>query len=143
MNKVYITKVEKTDKQYYQYPIIIHRGMWHFARFNTMEQLQEFLEITGLKIEKTEEKQTLNNGLLEIFSLSHNIKEEGYFWKFEDVPNTAKKIKGLSNGSIVDCYFLTDETTLYIYRPNPNAKEVYKPMKLEEEIEYRRTHWYF
>ena len=53
-----------------------------------------------------------------------------------------KKFKGLSNGSIVDCYAGIGENIIEIFRPNPNAKEVYQPMTHEEEMKYRKENWY-
>lgn len=52
----------------------------------------------------------------------------------------AKPIKALSNGSIVDCYFINDGKRVKFYRCNPNAKDFYKPMSLEEHIMYQREH---
>lgn len=64
----------------------------------------------------------------------------GGFWKLSEIPDGAKKIKGLSNGNIVDCYIWNDGETLHVYRPNPNAKEVYKPLPIDEHIKYMREH---
>lgn len=52
----------------------------------------------------------------------------------------AKKFKCLSNGSIVDGYFTNDGDTIKIYRCNPNAKDFYNPLPLEEHINYQRNH---
>lgn len=55
----------------------------------------------------------------------------------------AKKIKALSNGSIVDCYFVNDGNRVKFYRCNPNAKKFYHPLSLEEHIKYHREHGSF
>lgn len=55
----------------------------------------------------------------------------------------AKKIKALSNGSIVDCYFVNDGKRVKFYRCNPNAKKFYHPLSLEEHIKYHREHGSF
>ena len=53
-----------------------------------------------------------------------------------------KKFRGLSNGSLVDCYIGIGEDVIDIYRPNPNAKEVYNKMEFQDELKYRRNNWY-
>lgn len=52
----------------------------------------------------------------------------------------SKKIKALSNGSIVDCLVVNDGETIRIYRCNPNAKKFYDPMSLDEHIKHERIH---
>lgn len=52
----------------------------------------------------------------------------------------AKWFKGLSNGSIVDNLYVDEGDEVRIYRCNPNSKEFYHPMPLEEHIEWERIH---
>lgn len=52
----------------------------------------------------------------------------------------AKPIKALSNGSIVDCYYVNDGKDVKFYRCNPNAKKFYKPLSLEEHIAYQKQY---
>ena len=71
------------------------------------------------------------------------IRDGFYFWKIEDLPEGIKPIKALSNGSIVTCYYKTDKEAV-IYRPNPNAKEVYDPLETAEHIAHKKiygTYW--
>lgn len=65
----------------------------------------------------------------------------GGFWKLSDIPENAKPFKALSNGSIVNCFFLNNGETIHIYRPNPNAKEVYKPLALKERIKFVKNNY--
>jgi hypothetical protein len=51
-----------------------------------------------------------------------------YFWKLEELPEGCKPLEDRSNGSKVRCFAHNDGETLTIYRPNPNAKDVYIPM---------------
>jgi hypothetical protein len=60
--------------------------------------------------------------------------ENKYFWALDELPSDAKQYTGLSNGSLVDCYYTED----CIYRPNPNAKEVYNPLPISEHIAFMR-----
>ena len=55
----------------------------------------------------------------------------------------ATKFKCLSNGSIVDGYFLNDGERIKIYRCNPNARDFYKPLSTEEHIKFQQTYGSF
>ena len=48
----------------------------------------------------------------------------------------ATRFKCHSNGSIVDGYFLNENGRIKIYRCNPNAKDFYHPLPLEEHIAF-------
>lgn len=145
MNKMYITTIEKADPERHRSPIIIHDGWeWYFAEFNSWDQLQTFLDFAKLEIELEEEKPYFKKecGTWRKYSVNRLLDNPcgGGFWDLSEIPEGAKKIKGHSNGSIVDCYILNDGETLHIYRPNPNAKAVYKPLPIEEHIKYMREH---
>lgn len=112
-----------------------------------LKQLLEFLEIELTTVDHEVEWET--TGKIIFYNLSKNINPHaGLFWTLEQLKEQAKnekikKVKGLSNGSIVDCYVGIGEDIVNIYRPNPNAKEVYLPFStLKEEIQYRENHWY-
>lgn len=149
MNKMHITTIEKVDPERHRSPIIIHNGwQWYFAEFQTMEQLNFFMEFAGLEMKLEEENIYTPNpecGIWRKYSVNRELDNphSGGFWNLSEIPEGAKKIKALSNGSIVDCYILNDGKTLHVYRPNPNAKEVYKPLPLDEHIEYVRKHGLF
>lgn len=73
----------------------------------------------------------------------HKLEGLYYIAEFatvEQLPEGAKPIKALSNGSIVTCYFINDGKTIWIYRPNPNAHDVYKPMDLSDHLAHRRIY---
>jgi hypothetical protein len=55
----------------------------------------------------------------------------------------ATKFKFLSNGSLVDGYFLNDGQRIKIYRCNPNARDFYKPLSTEERINFQRKYGCF
>lgn len=146
MSEMYITTIENVDPERHRSPIIIHDGwQWHFAKFNNWEQLERFLNFAGLEIELEEEKQWVFNpkcGKWRKYAVNRKLDDtcNGGFWSLSEIPEGAKKIKGHSNGSIVDCYIFNDGETLHVYRPNPNAKEVYKPLGLNEHIKYMQEH---
>ncbi len=49
------------------------------------------------------------------------------FWHKFDLPQGAKQFIGLENGQYVTCYYADIDGWRIVYKPNPNAKEVYKP----------------
>lgn len=158
MNITRISISEKVCNDYNVHPamqrrerIIIHDG-WqrHIGRVHNEEQLQQvlnFLEIKLAGIDHEVEYDT--TGKITFYNLSKNINDpcNGGFWDMEQLQEMSKgqklkKFKGLSNGSLVDCYVGIGENVINIYRPNPNAKEVYQKMDFAEELEYRRNNWY-
>lgn len=142
-NVNYISTVEEIDSQYHRNKIIIHReNNFYLAEFDTMEQLDLFARMIGFTYELAEEKPWRGNksNTYRRYNISHTFKDDGYFWKPSDIPADAKPFKALSNGSIVTCYFTNDGKEIRIYRPNPNAKEVYKPLKLSDHIAHQRIY---
>lgn len=147
----YITVVDKPFRgsgipwskewSYQDAEVVIHKNWeWYFGRFPEMELVEKLLEYLGITYKFREKKRTPNNGNLYFYDLSHEIKEayNGGFWKLSDVPKEAKPIIAHSNGSLVTCYALNDGNTVWIYRPNPNAKEVYDAMELNQHIKHCR-----
>lgn len=138
--QMYVTMVDNPDSNYHRSKIIVHKGwQWYLAEFPTETAFHRWLDYCGLEI-KLEETTVNPNfpkcGIWKRFSVNRKVKEEFYFWKKEEVPDNAKLITLLSNGSLVTGFILNDGEVLHIYRPNPNAKEVYNPMPSEERIEY-------
>ena len=67
----------------------------------------------------------------------YSVKEsfaEGSFWHRSEVPADAHPILGHSNGSLVKCYWRRTGDTIEVYRPNPNASAVFKPLPLKLHI---------
>lgn len=112
-------------------------GSWNIACFKNEKQMKKFLKRMGAKIIN----QNDYNGPF----VDYQIKDGNNgitFWDKKSLPRGAKKIKALSNGSLVDCYFTKDKQnkTIEIYRPNPNAKKVYRPLSVKKHIKYTRKH---
>lgn len=105
------------------------------ASFRTMEQLDRFCKTLGITYTLVDETPGYRK-----YEMSHNFKDTVSFWKLEDVPQGCTPIKSWCNGNIVDCFFRTTEREVEIYRPNPNAKEVYKPLSLDEQRAYEREY---
>nr|DAE88671.1 MAG TPA: hypothetical protein [Caudoviricetes sp.]DAN17138.1 MAG TPA: hypothetical protein [Caudoviricetes sp.] len=133
-NKNYMT-IAKNITERHRTKIIIHKSwQWYLAEFDSLEQLHFFENVVGFKTHFIE----MENGIAR-FSLSHEFKEEKYFWKLSELPAGVKPIKALCNGSIVTCYFLNDGKIIHWYRPNPNARNVYKPMTIQQHIKHREV----
>lgn len=149
MTKSYITIVEKTPSsaQRYNRPehkVVIHLNwQWHFASFYNVEQLKEFCDYVGITYHLTEEKETIENGKMQIYEVKQNLINNEGFTKLDQIPDSAKPIKALSNGSIVDCFILNDGENITVFRPNPNYKDVYKPLTIAEHIEHVKAHGVF
>lgn len=116
------------------YPISIREAgeFGNIASFRTREQLDRYCKAIGVTYTIHEEHEGYRS-----YNLSHNFRETKGFFKLADVPKDCKPMKMLCNGSIVDCFFRTMERDVEIYRPNPNSKEVYKPLELDEHIAFQ------
>jgi hypothetical protein len=156
--KTSISISEKTCTDYKVHPamrreekIIIHDGWeWHIGMIHNEKQLKEVLNFLEIELTEIEHEVEYNTtGKIIFYNLSKNINSpcDGGFWNIEQLKEMSrgqklKKFKGLSNGSLVDCYIGIGENVIDIYRPNPNAKEVYNKMELSDELNYRRNNWY-
>lgn len=160
-SKQYLTYCNKVNDKYHRAKYIIHgTDGYHVAEFNTKEALDLFLNTLGIEISFVEKKRAMfdEGAEIEYYSLSLQIvagavnHEEygivnGYFWHLSQLPEGVMPIPLLSNGSIVTGYFLNMSEFggehVYIYRPNPNAKEVYKPLPTKKHIEFVNKYWLF
>lgn len=156
--KTIISISERTCIDYKVHPamqrqdkIILHDGWeWYIGKIHNNEQMQEVLNFLEIEITTIDHEVTHNTtGKIVFYNLSKNINSpcDGGFWSIEQLQEISKgqklkQFKGLSNGSIVDCYIGIGENSIDIYRPNPNAKEVYQKMEFSEELEYRKNNWY-
>ena len=118
---------EKMISQGYRF--VIYRGDWygyHLFSSNKKKAFKRIIKKLGLKVDHVDDGITYYRQELKEF----------LFWKRAEIPHHAKKIKLLSNGSIVTGFILSNDKELFIYRPNPNAKRVYKPLSLKRHIRY-------
>lgn len=138
----YITTLDGTDSEHHRSSIIIHRDHWYFAEFDTIDQLDFFAKTLGFTYELVEESPWWRNTkrTYRRYSMSHEINDDNLFWSLSELPEGAKPIEALSNGSIVTCYYYNDGKTITFYRPNPNAKEVYKSLNICDRIAHRRIY---
>lgn len=133
--------------------IVIHDGWsWEMGCIQNEKELKKMLDFLGIEMAKHSERDDEDFGKIAFYELSKPIINDrsGGFWTLEELKeksktgnlNNLKKIKGLSNGSLVDCYVEVLDDVVYIYRPNPNAKEVYVKLDFDVQIKYMRNNWY-
>ena len=150
MSEMCLTYLERPEEneiyncyEGHYHPYIIHDGwQWHLGRFPSMEKVAEFLKLAGLHINLEEETNCEQGGIYKRWSIDCELDNHNSFKDVKQLPKRAVPFTGLSNGSLVTCYLYNDGTTLHIYRPNPNYKEVYKPLSLEEHIAHCKENGY-
>lgn len=140
-NKIYVYK-KKTQER--DYKIAIRKCdefMFNIASFDTFEQLEFFIQTLGFRIQLVNVINQNTENEVEIYKSNYKIIDSS-FWDIQELPKRAKPIKALSNGSIVTCYYCKNykNNTITIYRPNPNSKEYYKPLELEEHIKHKQIY---
>jgi hypothetical protein len=119
------------------YKYLIRNSWSAYTAYKTDKGFQDWLERANVKLELKEVNE-LDGKVAKVYK-AHGTITEYLFWKMEEIPTNAITFKGLSNGSLVDCFYIHNENGSTIYRPNPNAKEVYKPMVLDDHISYQRV----
>lgn len=141
MNLTYAEKLHPKHRKYW----LIHDGQFLFAEFDDEDQLKIFAEKLGFTYSLTnEDPKHPDFGLYRTYELSVEIVDTKYhFWSLDELPAGAKPIWALSNGSVVECYFCNIEGKIMWYRPNPNAKEVYKPMSHNQQMGYHMCNGIF
>ena len=133
MSRIWLTTYEIPKNQYKH---ILTKGAYAYTAFRTDKGLTDFIKRTGADFIKQNEVMTADHGKVQSF-IAENIEiREKLFRKMEEIPENAVKYTDLSNGSLVDCYYTSESNVYTQYRPNCNAKEVYKPMELKQHIEY-------
>lgn len=145
---VYLSTIQWPRADVQRSRFVIHRGLWYFAEFETGEQFDFFCRTVGeeqgnlIARRWIDSEQTPDGcgNLYQSFFVNIDTIEVRLFWDMSEVPEGAKPIKALSNGSVVTCYFEKVGKTLNWYRPNPNATAVYHPLPLDQDIAHRRTY---
>ena len=133
MTRLYLTTYEIPKNQYKH---ILIKGVYSYTAFRTDKGLNDFIKRTGTDFIKQNEAITADHGKVQWFAAENIEIQEKLFWRMEEIPENAVKHTDLSNGSLVDCYYTNENNVYTQYRPNCNAKEVYKPMGLKQHIEY-------
>lgn len=113
------------------YRFTISSGCTAWKAFKTIKGLKYFMEAYGLKLDpsKTEihDGRALGNGRWATGEFFPKKIDSYYFWEKSEVPADAKKYVAVVNAEYVDCYIVDKGSEVIVYKPNPNAKKVYKP----------------
>lgn len=154
---------EKLPENHRSKIILHYGGQWYLAEFASVEQLRDFAEAVGGFEWTLDHVQRLEHErvgdawkqrkpyTVEYYTLSHRFDVDAKchrsewgtfpgFWSLDELPEGARPFVGLSNGSLVKCYATNDGETVRLFRPNPNAKAVYKPLAISGHVEYIRRH---
>ena len=127
---MYVTIDHSPEETAKGYNFVIHKNyMFHFFSSNNERAYNRIIKKLGFTFTGREEN---NNGRI-IKYLKEELIEESFITK-KQIPAGAKKIKALSNGSIVSCYFLRSGNKIIFYRPNPNYKRIYRPLEISKHI---------
>ncbi len=128
--------------EYAAYIVKSGDGMFfHAASFYEKFQFDEFIEKFGITLTESPELSSVSDRYGKVtFYYLDKIFKDASFVEIGQVHASAKPIKLLSNGCIVDGFYTDENNIITFWRPNPNCKDIYKPMELEEHIAYHLSH---
>lgn len=95
--------------------------------FETKTGFKYYLKVYNLKKVGPVEKHVNGDNIVLCYYLKGKFKVCSFWHKF-DLPKNCKSFIGLENGRYVTCYYTDIDGYRVIFKPNPNAKEVYKPL---------------
>lgn len=127
----YVITYEKDHIPQHGYKYVILNGHSSYDAYRTDRGFDEWLKRTQAKPTDTRQ---LDGAVITYYG-DLDI-EERLFWAIDELPDGVTAYTGLSNGSLVTCYFINDGKLHKIYRPNPNTKDVYKPLDLQSHITF-------
>ena len=130
--KVHIASYVRPHECDNDYKYTITKDGYRWKAYLTTKGFLEFIEIYGLKInpKKTRRFEGCGRGI-EYACFPRDI-EEKHFSSLADLPKGAKPFWYLSDGNYTICYYLKTDSKTTIYKPDPNARDVYTPYGLTE-----------
>ena len=109
---------------YYKY-LVSEEGPGVPRGFKTDSEFNNFLKIFNLSIIKSSIKVYGDKGNRFVCCRLKGKYKVVSFWHKSDIPENAKSFMGLSNGFYKTCYYADIDGWRVIFKPNPNAKQVY------------------
>ena len=110
---------------------VVTRDGSAWTAFRTVRGFKYFLDEYGLKIDRNHTRmydlRGQGEGRCIVTACYPKDIAELYFWDMKEVPEGAKPHIQTVNGSYVHCYLLHRGGCTVVYKPNPNAKDVYVP----------------
>lgn len=123
------------------YKHVLSLGAQSWMGFHTDEGLRRIIEIFDLHPELIRVRVAYDIENCEVYDYKcPEIIEDIGFKSFSELPQRCDSFIGLSNGSYVTCYVHKDGDHVTIYRPNPNYKDVYKPLPKEVMKKFRQIY---
>lgn len=116
------------------YKFVVTRGATSWRAYKTARGLKYFLDNFGLKIDAKhtqlhDHRRTGGGRVITMVCKEKTVIDDfGGFYDISEVPKEAKPFYDIVNGSYVLCYILDTGDKVINYKPNPNAKNVYKPL---------------
>lgn len=138
MGRLYVV-VRQQPAQSSDYKFLVDDSHYSYCAFKTNEGFRQFLQRGNLKLKYKDRWIHPDHGLCRAYDVIGSIEERS-FWSLHEIPAGAQTFKAHSNGKLVDCFYLQTDTGATIYRPNPNAKNVYKPLPLEQHLAHQRRY---
>lgn len=114
---------------------ILCSGIYSYERFDSREEVELWtkrLNLNAVLIDGTDNEDEYGYYQIE------GVITEYLFWSLGEIPIEADMFVGKANGSDVHCFSLATETGATIWRPNPNAKEVYRGLSIAEYAKFKR-----
>ncbi len=135
MLTIYYTSKPRPEDMPYIY--IIKQDFQSYRAYKTEKGFRDFLARHEIELEESQPEKIEPNGTIKRFFYTDRSISSSYFYSLDTIPADAKKYTDLCNWSLVDCYYTKD----HIYRPNPNAKNVYIPLSLDDHIAFQNINW--
>ena len=114
----------------------VKSGIYGYEGFETQKKLDAWLSRLGLKAILVDEIKDENKEYA-LFTIEGQIVER-LFWDLSEIPVNADMFVGRSNGTEVHCFSLKTDFGAIVWRPNPNAKQVYRKFSLQEYAKFKR-----
>lgn len=113
------------------YKYLVRKDCYSWKGFRTDSGFRYFMNHYGLKIDaqtvRITDNRAAGKGRVMYGNFCSREIKEMFFWKQEEIPEGAERFVGLCNGNYVNCYAKQETERTVIYRPNPNAENVYWP----------------
>ena len=135
MIHIYYTSKPRPEDIPYIY--IIEQDCMAYSAYKTEKGFRDFIARHEIELKESQPEKIEADGTIKKFYYADRSISSSYFCSLDTLPEDAKKYTGLCNGSLVDCYYTKD----HVYRPNPNAKNVYIPLSLDDHIAFQKINW--
>ncbi len=112
-------------------------AFWHVGSFRTAVSFRRFVRRFSLTLRESDSFTTPSGVPVKGYRVKETV-EDHLFWERREIPEGARRFRALSNGSIVWCWWKRTGNRIDIWRPNPNARKVYRPLDLDRHIAFSR-----